>query len=953
MISTQKKNYTYQTVPTDPFDVKIYTLPNGLKLFLSVNKDEPRVFTNIVVRAGSKQDPADTTGLAHYMEHMLFKGTSKIGTLDWEREKVMLEKISDLYEQHRQTTNEEERKKIYAEIDRVSNEAAKLVAPNEYDKLATAIGAKDTNAYTWLEQTVYVNDIPSNELERWMQLESERFRMMALRLFHTELETVYEEFNISQDKDFRKVSNTIRAELFPKHPYGTQTTLGSPQHLKNPSHVKIQDYFKTYYVPNNMAIMLAGDFDPDEVVAMAERYFGDYEPKEIPPFTFEEQPPIEAPVKREVFGQESPFIHMAWRFGSGTSDDALMLLMLQGILYNQQAGLMDIHLNQEQRILESQAWVWQYEDYAILGLHAEPREGQSLEDAEQLLLETIDQLKKGEFEDWLLEAVVKNYKLDELRETESNKARVSALTSNFILGIEWEKYVRQLEDLESITKQQIVDFANAHLNGNHVVIYKRQGEDSNIIRVEKPAITAVEINRAATSDFAVHFLSKDAVRLEPVFPNFDEVIETLTLQNGVELNYVRNEQNALFRLDYIFEMGKNSDRKLALALQYLPYLGTSRYTPARLQQEFFRLGLSFDVYTNDERSYVSLSGLEESAEEGMQLMEHILEDAKEDEGALRNLIADVLLKRANAKQDRGVILREALGSYARYGEDSPFTYRLPVQELQTLKPSELTARIHSLTSYAHQIYYYGQKDKREVAQLLEKYHQVPKHLLPVIETKHFLQLPTEQNRVFFLEFPMVQSDIMLISRGTPQFNLEEHLLRELYNEYFGYGLSSIVFQEIRESKALAYSTYAFYSSPRKQHLSHYLQAYVGTQPDKISDAVPAMLDIIENMPLVESQIGNARLTILKQMESERLPHKRVFWEAMSARDLGVNRNLGPELYQTVQESDSNTVADFHRRFVQGRNFTFLVMGNKQQVNLDYLANFGKVQELKIDEVFGY
>jgi len=953
MIESPTKNYTYRSVPGDPFDVKIYTLSNGMKLFLSVNPEEPRIFTNIVVRSGSKQDPADTTGLAHYMEHMLFKGTSKIGTLNWEQEKVLLEKISDLYEQHRQATSEEERKKIYAEIDRVSFEAAKLVAPNEYDTLATAIGAKHTNAYTWVEQTVYVNDIPANELERWMQLESERFRMMALRLFHTELETVYEEFNISQDRDFRKISKAIRESLFPKHPYGTQTTIGSPQHLKNPSHVKIQEYFQTYYVPNNMGIMLAGDFDPDEAVAFAEKHFGDYEPKEMPPLAFEAQPPIEAPIRKEVFGQESPKVQLAWRFGGSQSDDVLMLLMLNALLYNQQAGLLDIYLNQEQRVLEAEAWQWHHQDYSVLGLYAEPREGQSLEAAEQLLLGIVDKLRKGDFEEWLLEAVVKNYKLDELQDTESNRARVQAMTNNFILGIDWERYVRQLDDLAKITKQDVVDFANEHLQDNYVVVYKRQGEDPNIVRVEKPNITSVQLNRGALSAYGKEFLLQSTPSLEPVFPDFQEEIEQMRLQNGIPLEYVRNELNTIFRLSYIFEMGKNHDRKLSLALNYLPYLGTSRYTPAQLQQEFFRLGLSFDVHTQNERSYVTLSGLEESLEEGVQLMEHILADAKENHSALENMISDVFTRRANAKQDRYVILREALGNYARYGANSPFTHRLSVEALRTLDPVELTERIHHLTGFEHRIYYYGQKPMREVANILERHHRAPASLQPIPDVQPFKQVATDQNRVYFLEFPIVQSDIMLVSRGTPQFNLEEHKLRDLFNEYFGYGLSSIVFQEIREAKALAYSTYAYYSSPRRQDMSHYLQAYVGTQPDKISDAVPALQQIIEDMPLVESQIENARQTILKQMESERVPRKRIFWEALAARDVGFERNLDPDVYAMTQAAKPSTLADFHEQFVRGRNYSFLVLGSKNQVDLNYLSKFGEVQELTMERVFGY
>lgn len=238
-----------ETFPNDPFEVSKYTLSNGLKLFLSINKDEPRIFTNIAFRAGSKYDPADTTGLAHYMEHMLFKGTTQIGALEWEKESVMLEKISDLYETYRSTDDEEKRKEIYAEIDRLSYEAAKLVAPNEYDKLVSALGADNTNAYTWVEQTVYVNDIPSNELERWMMLEAERFKVLALRLFHTELETVYEEFNIGQDSDTRQAANAMRELLFPRHPYGTQTTIGKAEHLRNPSMKNIQNFSKPIMWP--------------------------------------------------------------------------------------------------------------------------------------------------------------------------------------------------------------------------------------------------------------------------------------------------------------------------------------------------------------------------------------------------------------------------------------------------------------------------------------------------------------------------------------------------------------------------------------------------------------------------------------------------------------------------------------------------------------------------------
>ena len=948
-----KMQYAFKTVPDDLLKVQRYTLSNGLQLFLSVNKNEPRVYTNIVVRAGSKQDPPETTGLAHYMEHMLFKGTSRIGTLDWEKEKVLLQQISDLYEAHRATQDEAERRRIYAEIDRVSFEAAKLTAPSEYDKLVSNIGAKDTNAYTWVEQTVYVNDIPANELERWMQLESERFRMMALRLFHTELETVYEEFNISQDKDVRKVNTAIREALFPSHPYGTQTTIGSAEHLRTPSQVNIQKYFQTYYVPNNMALAMAGDFDPAEVVALAEKHFGTYEAKPVPPFTFSPQPALAEPILKVVYGQEPALVMLAWRFDQAKSADTLFLLLIRTLLYNDQAGLLDLNVNQQQKVLESESWFWFYEDYSVFGLYGKPREGQTLEEVKDILLGELQKICRGEFEEWMVEAVINDYKLGQVMASESNSARVNAMTSSFILGMDWEHYTRRISDIAIITKEQIVEFAQKHFKNNYVEVQKVQAEDSNVIKVEKPEITAVELNRDSVSEYAQAFLDINTPRIEPVFVDFETAIQSTTLKSGVHLDYVRNPNNSLFRLDYIFPMGKNSDRKLAIAVQYLPYLGTSRFSSADLQRELYRWGLSFEVSNDDDYTYMTLSGLEDNMLKGLELLEHIISSLQPDTAILQNVVTDALTHRANAKKDRNIVLRNALGNYARYGTDSPFTYRLAVEELRQLEADELCQKIKDLSGYEHKIYYYGQTPMSEVTNLLETHHRVTTPLKKAVPSRAFTQLDTKENQVVFLDFPIVQTDVMLVSKGTPQFNMDEHLSSDLFNDYFGLGLSSIVFQEIRESKALAYSTYAFYSSPRKRDWAHYLQAYVGTQPDKLSDAIPTFLQLLNEMPVVDTQIEHARQAILKRIESERIIPSRIYWTARANQELGYTGDIRQEIYQHTERSSSRDLVAFHEEYVRGRAYTFLVMGSKSQVDLNYLENFGALREVSLEEVFGY
>jgi zinc protease len=945
--------YDYETVPGDPLGVKIYTLRNGMKLYMSVNDAEPRIYTNIPVRAGSKHDPAETTGLAHYLEHMMFKGTGNIGSLDWEKEQVLLQKISDLYEQHRFETDPEKRKAIYRQIDETSGEAAKLVAANEYDKLVSSLGAKGTNAYTWVEQTVYVNDIPSNELERWMRLESERFRMVVLRLFHTELEAVYEEFNINQDRDFRKVSQAINETLFPTHPYGTQTTIGKGEHLQNPSHVKINEYFDKYYNPNNMAIVLAGDFDPDQAVAWAGKYFGSYRPKPIPPFKYEQQPALTSVVKKEVFGQEAANVNLAWRFDGANSKDADYLTLISRLLYNGRAGLMDLDLVQKQQVLQSYARAMTMEDFSVFSLYGKPREGQTLEAVETLLLAELEKIKKGDFEDWLPEAIIKDFKLNEIRAAEANTARTSQMTNAFIPGTRWADYVNRFKRLEAIGKADIVRFANEHFKDNYVVVYKRSGDDKDVYKVDKPAITPVSVNRAETSTYTAGFLAEESPRLEPVFVNYEKEIKTRKLGNGVEMDYIKNKNNPIFSLNYIVEMGKNSDKELALAISYLPYLGTTEYSPEQLKQQFFKLGLSFNVNVSNERAYISLSGLDESLEEGIVLFEHILSNVVGDGAALANLVDDVLLQRENAKKNKRAILRGAMYNYARYGKESPYTDKLTPSELQALTPELLVGKIKSLCGYEHRVFYYGSQEQNDVAHLLDRHHAVPEELSPVIPAKEFAEQNTTENEVIFVDFPMVQAEIMLVSKGTERFNLEEYVMSELYNTYFGAGLSSIVFQEIRESRALAYSASAYFTSPSKEDEAHYLRAYVGTQAGKMPDAIRAMQDIIENMPLSEAQIGQAVQSIQKKIETGRITKDNIYWSYRSAKDRGVDHDLRRDVYEKMKIATPGDLVGFHQEYVKGRNYTFLVLGSKESVDMDYLKTIGKVTELSLDEVFGY
>ncbi|MBI4646624.1 MAG: insulinase family protein [Bacteroidia bacterium] len=931
--ATDKNGYIYEYVTDDPFQARIYTLKNGLKVYLTDNKNEPRIQGLIAVRAGSKNDPPETTGLAHYFEHMMFKGTDKIGTIDWPKEKVMIEQISGLFEEHRTTTDTLVKKKIYAKIDSISNIAALYAVANEYDKMSSSIGANGTNAWTSDEETVYMNNIPSNELGKWLMLERERFNNPILRIFHTELETVYEEFNRAQDSDYRKADEALMKELFKKHPYGTQTTIGKAEHLKNPSMVNILNFFKTYYVPNNMAICMSGDLDYDNTICLIDKYWGDMKPAEtFPPFTFEKEDPIAKPVIREVLGPDAEFVNIGYR--------------LNGV-----DSLIDIDLVQKQKVLDAYAYSNIEKDYGYFVMSGNPREGQSLDEVRDLLLAELDKIKKGEFDDWLPQAIINQMQLERIEQLESNW-KVFSFVNTFINEQPWADYVSFIDDIEKITKEQIVKFANDHFADNYITVLKRTGKDENVVHVSKPPITKVTLNRDSESEFLKQFTSIESERIKPVFLDFEKEIGKTTLNSSIELNYIKNITNELFSLNYIVDMGSDHDKKLALAVKYLPYIGTSKYSPADFRKELFKYGLRLNVYTDDDRSYIFVSGLNKSFEKGMELLEHILAEAKSDQKAYDDLVEGIIKERADNKLNKYYILWQAMYNYGIYGTKSPFTNILTTEELKKINPAELTGILKKFLSYKHKIFYYGPMEIAEAKNLIDKYHTVTGSLADYPQALKFTEQAISQNKVYLVNYDMVQTNIVLLAKDV-LFNKDIIPDARLYGDYFGSGLSSIFFQEIREAKGLAYSASSSFSIPQKPDKSHYLSAFIGTQPDKFTDATDAMLNILNNMPKTKKQFDFAREAIMKNIESQRIIKENKFWTYLSNLDRGITYDIRKDVYEKAANTNIDKFGKFFDEHVKGKNYIILVMGDKKKLDKKILARYGEVKELSLEEIFNY
>lgn len=947
----EKEIRGFESAENDPLKTELYTLENGLKIYISRNQNEPKIVTRVAVRAGSKYDPADATGLAHYLEHMLFKGNSSIASLDWEKEKIELKKISDLYEKRRQTTDEDERKDLYQQIDSISQIAAKYTAPNEYDKLISSLGASGTNAYTSNEQTVYVNTIPSNEFYKWATIEANRFSELTLRLFHTELETVYEEFNRSQDSDGRKQHFKMNALLFPNHQYGTQTTIGTGEHLKNPSMEKIHAYFDTYYVPNNMAIILAGDV-PENALEIIEKQFGAWTKKELPIYTPPAEKPIIGPKVADVFGPSNESVAIAYRVEKDGTDAADKLTLIDNILNNGGAGLLDLDLIQKQKVQDAYSYYYGQLDYGTFSLVGKPQKGQSLEEVKDLLLSELEKVKRGDFEDWLLEAIINDFKKSQLQSSEYSAYRASVLVDVFIKNQSLDYMAQRFDRLEKISKEDIVAFANETFGDNYVVVNKRLGTDNSTHKVEKPTISPINLNRDAASAFAKIIQEMPDTRLKPVFIDYDKELARETIKPGFDFYYIENTHNELFRLNYVLEMGSKSDPYLGLAISYLDYLGTDEHTNEELKKEFFKLGLDFSVSAGSDRIFITIAGLSKNFDTGLSMLEHLMANAQVDVDAYTKLVHTIEKQRENSKQNKTAIHRIAMGAYAKYGAVNPYNDVVSLEELKTKNPNDLVQLVKSIFSYEHLAFYYGPAKMDEVKSKIQDSHNIHEAYNSLLPEKDYAELDITENKVYFADYDMVQAELRMLSKDT-DYDIKLRDEANVFNQYFGTGLSSIVFQEIRESKALAYSAYAFYSSANKPGKSNYVNGYIGTQADKLNDAVDALLTLMNEMPEAKDQFENAKLSALKSLESSRILNDNIFWNYLSLKKQGLNTDTRIALYKDIKLMTLDDLKAFFSEHVKGKKYHYSIIGKEENLDFNALSKLGKVQKLTIKDLFGY
>ncbi len=947
------KTYQARTFPNDPLNVHQYQLANGIRVLISPYPASARVFYTVIIHAGARHEPDHATGLAHYLEHMMFKGTDRLGTRNWQAEQPYLEQMAELYEQLRTAQSDQQRQQIYHQIDSINQMASQYAIPGEFEALFRAMGGDKLNATTIYDWTAYHGEFPANELERWARLESERLRMVVPRLFNLELEAVFEEFNMRfQDWDVYRVWDAIVEELFKGHPYA-RPVIGYAQHIRYPSIRAMQDFFHKWYVGKNMTICLSGDINPDSAIQILAKWFEQLptgNPPEIAETLFA-KPFYGTPV-REVWSPQPEYVMVAWRTPTYRMKDKIApWLVAMYVLSNEFAGILDMDLIHEQKVLKYRTYDWQWVEGGLWMVQAYPRENQSLEEVYQHVLKSVQRLAQGNFPKWLIPAAIRNLRLDLMERWESAEGRVETIFEAVAHGISWQDFLHILQDLQNVTYEDVVAIAREYLLPGHVVVYKRQGEPKDRVLLPKPPFTPVNSPNHAESQFAHQWKQMHVPPPTPHFVNFQIDIQYLTLNTPtrqIPVWFVPNTDNEIFRIELVFPFGYVQNPTLEVAFNLMEHAGTANLSSRQFREALFQHALDFSAHIHPQSATITLTGLKDQMQTGLELLYSLLTEPSASPETFHNLIKDLIKQRENQRKSPRALLF-ALSAYIRYGKHNPYTLRLSSSALNQVSLDTALAGIRNLLHWNHYILITAPLPPDTIISWLKAYYEnIPPQPLP---NQHKLQTQPTQPGFYFVPFDQVQGLVLRLCQSAP-FSLSLYPFVRIYREYYGLGLGSITFKEIREKRGLAYATSSGFIFPHDstQPLFHFF--FASAKYDKVLDVLQVAEQILRK-PVLETTTFQ---TTLKGLQQEIATHRLrnldllehvYYWKIR----MHINQDPHHYLYEQLPHFTLEQFQTQFHQYIANQSCAYALVGNPNLLPMQAIQQtFGEIHEFQPEQL---
>jgi zinc protease len=551
----------------------------------------------------------------------------------------------------------------------------------------------------------------------------------------------------------------------------------------------------------------------------------------------------------------------------------------------------------------------------------------------------------------IFEAIANDYRLNNLRQFQ-NRYESYAFLEAFMYNNNWSDFLSFGDQLEKITKKELTDFAKKLFQNNYVVLYKTRGEAKDLVKVQKPPLTAVQINRDEESSFFKEWKKLPSDTIAPVFVDFKTAINQKKLGDGIELNTLRTNDDGLFSVYYVVAAGKDNNISLPLAVNFLPYVGTTKHTATQLKQELFRYGLYTNVFSSSNRSYIYVSGLNRNLEKGVQLLEEICTSSLPDTSSYRRYAERTIKERDDAKLNQDNILYSGLMSFAAYGKKSSQTDVLTNEEIREQKPGQLLGMVKTLVNYPHRIFYCGPSSASDVEAVIRKNHPLPAKIEPIPPKKVYPELNIDRNSVLVSNYDMSQVNFLMVSKGE-KYSPDIATHSSLFNQYYDGSLASIVFQEVREAQGMAYSAFAWYQRPTFPDESFYVIGFVGTQADKMMAALNTMNRVLTNFTESDKFFNSSKKAILNKISTERLYRESLFFTYLDNLDIGVDHDVRKDVYDYVSKTSIKDLHTFFDTYISNKKYTYCIIGNLKDIDLKSLKTIGEVKEVPLNDLFGY
>lgn len=929
----------------------VYRLENGLTVILYSDLTMPQVTGMVVAKAGGKDDPADATGLAHYMEHMLFKGTTEMGTINWEEESEYINMIFALYDSLALADDESERMRIQRRINETSVKANEYVVPNELDRILREMGSTNINAGTGPDYTLYYNQFPSNMMERWLEVYSHRFMEPVFRSFQAELEVVYEEKNMYSDMFFMKLFEEFNKEFFKTHPYGQQPLIGTIEHLKNPSLTKMKKFYDEYYVANNMALILVGNFEVGDVQPLINDKFGRWLSGDLPHRDIWEEAPFNG---REFVEKRLSPIGLGllgFRIPGGDHPDNLALEVMQGILSNSNStGLLDqLSINNE--LLQATIQNVHYNDYGTGLIIFIPKIiGQSIEDAEELIIEQLIRLRSGEFSDTLLEAVKLNLYRDKLLRLESSQGIAMALLDAFSNETDYNEIWRKPHIIREITRDDVIRVANDYFGDNYLAFHSRMGFPKHP-RIEKPGYEPITLKRDTTS--AYYNMVSEIPATEPIynFVDFESDIHVSPINDHSNFYYVSNDKNDIFSLTIRYGIGQGKMPILNYSAQMMNYAGTTELTVDQFKLRMAMMGVNYSISSSDSYLTISLTGLEENLEDALRLMNSLITQPVLDEERLDILASNERAMRRLERSEPDMIA-DALVEYVLYNDRSSYIDRLTMRQIRRLEPEELTEAFLTAQKYAPEVHYTGMFSPEWVKDIITRTIAFREDGM-LESTAPYYRAPKtyDENKVFYTHKRRALQSKIFFHSEIEEFSEENLALYSAFNTYFGGSFSGIAMQEIREYRSMAYAVGATIRQPPVPGLNLIFRGYVGTQSDKTNEATDVFVDLIRNMPQKPERTEMIIRYLSAAATTQRPSNRSLSRQYVSWQYKGFEQDPAKTLMEDIGSLTFEDILSFQTNNLSEAPIVIIMAGNRRNFDQRDLRKHGDVQRIRERRLF--